>query len=617
MGLCGNSERFVASDMTGDFQDNSPLPRGNTALEYVRADFNTLVEALDYAAQGETGFNFYSPRGQLQHVVPYSDLRDRAIATGRRLLKAGLKRGDRVGVVAETGPDFMYVFFGCQYAGLVPCPMPYSMFIGGRDAYVERIAGMMTSARTRAVLCSAEMKDQVGEAARAAGVDTVLSHDELAGLSDAGVDMVAFGPDDVAYIQYSSGSTSCPKGVLVTQKSVTANAFGILNHGMRSTPDDRAASWLPLYHDMGLVGFCIAPMMGQHSIDYLATTAFARRPVLWIKIISDNRCTITFSPTFGYDLAARRVNGSAGDYDLSSLRIAGIGGDMVRPDVLNMFAEKMQAASFDPRAFLPSYGMAESTLAVTFADLDAEFQSDRIDQEVAKTSRRAVAVDEPHDATSDDARTFVVCGRAMPGHEIQVRDDAGEILGDREIGHIMIKGPSVMAGYFENAEASDEVMLVDGWLSTGDMGYLLDGQIVITGRSKDLILHNGRNIWPQDIEWAVERVEPLRSGDVAAVAVERGEEDQVVVLVQCRLSEEAAREELRHEAAAAVHHACGVECEVVLVPPKSLPFTSSGKLSRAGAKARFVSGDLQEISPRRDPVSTRNEDRPAVSVAAE
>lgn len=617
MGLCGNNGRFVASDMIGDLQDKTPLARRNKDLGYIRADFNTLVEALDYAAQGETGFNFYSPRGQLQHVVPYSDLRDRAIATGRRLLKAGLKRGDRVGVVAETGPEFMYVFFGCQYAGLVPCPMPYSMFIGGRDAYVERIAGMMTSARTRAVLCSDEMKDQVGEAARSAGVGIVLSHDELAGLPDSGIDMVAFGPDDVAYIQYSSGSTSCPKGVLVTQKSITANAFGILNHGMQATPDDRAASWLPLYHDMGLVGFCIAPMMGQHTIDYLATTAFARRPVLWIKIISDNRCTITFSPTFGYDLAARRVNGSAGDYDLSSLRIAGIGGDMVRPDVLNMFADKMKVAGFDARAFLPSYGMAESTLAVTFADLDTEFQSDRIDQEIAKTCRKAVAVDEPHDAESDAARTFVVCGRAMPGHELQVRDDDGKVLGDREIGHIMIKGPSVMAGYFENAEASDEVMLSDGWLSTGDMGYLLDGQIVITGRSKDLILHNGRNIWPQDIEWAVERVEPLRSGDVAAIAVERGGEDQVVVLVQCRLSDDDAREELRHDAAAAVHHACGVECEVVLVPPKSLPFTSSGKLSRAGAKARLVSGDLQEVSPRRSPVSARDKDRPRVSVAAE
>ncbi len=596
MGFGGKNERFVAFDMIVNPEELTPLARCNSNLAHSRGEFETLVEGLDYAAQGETGFNFYSPRGQLQHVVSYRELRDRAIATGRRLIKAGLKRGERVAVVAETGPDFVAVFFGCQYAGLVPCPMPYSMFIGGREAYVERIAGMMTSARASAVVASSEMKEQVALAARSVGVDIVLSHDELAEISDAGVDMAPFGPDDVAYIQYSSGSTSSPKGVLVTQKSITTNSRGILQNGLQTSKDDRAASWLPLYHDMGLVGFCIAPMMGQHSVDFLATTAFARRPILWLKIISDNKCTITFSPTFGYDLAARRVNGSAADYDLSSLRVAGIGGDMVRPDVLDMFAEKMQPAGFDRRAFMPTYGMAESTLAVTFTELDDVFETDRIDQRFAKMSRKAVRADEGCD--DQQARTFVVCGVPLPGHSLEVRHDDGKTLGDREIGHIMIKGPSVMAGYYENAEASDAVMLDDGWLATGDMGYLLDGKIVITGRSKDLILHNGRNIWPQDIEWAVESVEPLRSGDVAAVAVERGDEDRVVVLVQCRLADEQAREELRRKASAAVNKASGVECEVVLIPPKSLPFTSSGKLSRAGAKAKFLAGEIREISGR-------------------
>ncbi len=584
--------------MTVENNDLTPATRCNSALPHSRGEFETLVEGLDYAAQGETGFTFYSPRGQLQHTVSYRDLRDRAISTGRRLMKTGLKRGDRVAVVAETGPEFMYVFFGCQYAGLVPCPMPYSMFIGGRDAYVERIAGMMMSARASAVVASEDLMAQVGLAAKSVGVSIVLSHDELAALPETGVDLAPFGPDDMAYIQYSSGSTSSPKGVLVTQKSITTNSRGILQNGLKTTSDDRAASWLPLYHDMGLVGFCLAPMLGQHSVDYLATTAFARRPVLWLKIISDNGCTITFSPSFGYDLAARRVNGSAGDYDLSTLRIAGIGGDMVRPDVLQAFADKMEPAQFDARAFIPSYGMAESTLAVTFAEIDDLYQTDSIDQRYAKLQRKAVPASADISGKTDRVRTFVVCGKPLPGHSLEVRDDEGRVLGDREIGHIMIKGPSLMAGYFENPEANEAVMLDDNWLATGDMGYLLDGRVVITGRSKDLILHNGRNIWPQDIEWAVERVEPLRSGDAAAVAVERGDDDYVVVLVQCRLTDEQEREELRRQIAAVVHQTAGVECDVVLIAPKSLPFTSSGKLSRAGAKAKFLAGEIREISSR-------------------
>ena len=558
-----------------------------------------MVEGLEYAARGETGFNFYSPRGQLEKVMSFRDLRDQAVSTGRKLLKTGLKRGDRVCVVAETGPDFMNVFFGCQYAGLIPCPMPYSMYIGGRDAYVERIAGMMTSARAGAVVSSSDLISQIGAAAEMAGVDVVLCHEDLQAIPDTGVDLAPFGPDDLAYIQYSSGSTSHPKGVLITQKSITANSRGILTHGLETNTADRAISWLPLYHDMGLVGFCLAPMLGQHSVDYLATTAFARRPVLWIKIISENRGTITFSPTFGYDLAARRVNGSAGDYDLSSLKAAGIGGDMVRPDVLDFFAEKMKPAGFDPRAFVPSYGMAESTLAVTFVPLKDRFEVDCVDRAYYKLSRRAVPAGDEIKHKPERQRSFVACGKPLPGHEIEVRDDAGKALGERDIGHIVIKGPSVMAGYFENEDASDGVMLKDGWLSTGDMGYMLDGQIVITGRSKDLILHNGRNIWPQDIEWAVEHVEPLRGGDVAAVAVEDADgDDEVVVLVQCRLADDDEREDLRRRVAAVVHQNAGVECEVVLVPPKSLPFTSSGKLSRAGAKAKFVSGEIREIASR-------------------
>ncbi len=576
-----------------------PTPHQSPLLARVLSGFATLTAGLDYAARGVTGFNFYSSRGELEHVLPYRELRSRAIATARKLLSTGLKRGERVAIVAETSPHFMAVFFGCQYAGLVPCPMPYSMYIGGRDAYVSRIAGMLKTARARAVILSSDLTSHIDAAAKIADTPIVKTFEELQAQPESIEKLKPFDVDDVAYIQYSSGSTSSPKGVLITQKAIVANTRGILRDGIKVIDGDRAFSWLPLYHDMGLVGFCLSPMMGQLSVDYLATTAFARRPALWLKLMAENRCTVAYSPTFGYDLAARRINGEAKTLDLTAWRVAGIGGDMVRADVLDYFSEKLSVAGFDAQAFTPSYGMAESTLAITFADFSKPLKIDVVDRVHYKLAQKAVPASDELKQTPERVRSFVVCGKPMPGHEIVIRDDNGEILGEREIGHILFKGPSLMAGYFENAEATQAIMTADGYMDTGDMGYWLEGEIVITGRAKDLILHNGRNIWPQDIEWAAEQIEPLRSGDAAAFAIEGEDgEDEVVVLIHCRLVDGAEMEELRRKVAAVVHQTAGVECEVVLVAPKSLPFTSSGKLSRAGAKDGYLAGEITEISPR-------------------
>jgi fatty-acyl-CoA synthase len=570
-------------------------PRSNRNLEQKLGGFATISEGLDYAARGVTGFNFYSGKGVLQHVLPFAELRRQALATARKLMTAGLKRGDRVAVIAETGPEFMAVFFGCQYAGLVPCPMPYTMYIGGKDAYIERVTGMLRAAAACAVITTSDLEDHIRAGAQGAGVSKVLTHEELQALPESIARLEAFGTDDMAYIQYSSGSTSEPKGVLITQRAIMANTVGMLRDGLQATPNDRAFSWLPLYHDMGLVGFCLSPLMGQVSVDYISTPSFARRPALWLRLMSENRSTISSSPSFGYDLAAKRINGEAPSLDLSNLRVAAIGGDMVRADVLKRFSETLAVAGFNEKAFMPGYGMAESTLAISFADVDKPIRIDTIDKAAYKDSRLAVPA-KPGQA-KDTVRSFVACGRALPGHEMIIRDDEGNLLNERQIGHIFVTGPSLMSGYYHDGDATDAVIAADGYLATGDMGYLLDGEIIITGRAKDLILHNGRNIWPQDIEWAAEQVEPLKSGDVAAFAVEGDDgDDDVVVLVQCRVIDVAGIEKLRREVSSVVHHSAGVECAVVLVPPKSLPFTSSGKLSRSGAKQKFLSGELAEIT---------------------
>ena len=572
-------------------------PTLNQSLPQRIADFATLAEGLDYAAHGVTGLNFYSGRGTLEHVLPYVELRRRALVLARKLMSTGLKRLDRVAIVAETGPDFIVTFFACQYAGLVPCPVPYSMYIGGREAYEQRIAGMLKAADAHCVVAPNDQVESLRAAATAVGVELVFTHEELSALPESIAKLRGFEADEVAYIQYSSGSTSAPKGVLISQSAIMANSRGMLVFGIHVKPADRGFSWLPWYHDMGLVGFCLAPLLSQFSVDYLATTAFARRPSLWLKLISENRCTVSFSPTFGYDLSSKRIGAEVETLDLSCWRVAGIGGDMVRPDVLAEFCKALALSKFSAGAFLPCYGMAESTLAISFPPVGRPLRIDTVDKSAVRNDHKAI----PVAAGMPDSRGYVVCGRAIDGHEMEVRDAAGTILGDRKIGRIFLRGPSLMNGYFNDADATADVIDAQGFLNTGDMGYMLDGEIVITGRVKDLILHNGRNIWPQDIEWAAEKYAELKSGDVAAFAIEGDDgDDEVVVLVECRSTEMAEKEKLRREVSKLVHQGSGVDCKIELVAPRSLPFTSSGKLSRAGARSKYLAGEIVVFAPQND-----------------
>ncbi|MDH3474960.1 MAG: fatty acyl-AMP ligase [Rhodospirillales bacterium] len=566
-----------------------PTPTSNLSLPLKAGEFDTIAEGLDYAAKGETGFNYYSVRGELRSALSYAELQDDAISLARKLLTLGLPRGARVALIAETIPDFHCIFFACQYASLVPVQLPVPMNLGAKEAYLDQLRHMIAAALPSVAVASAPMIEMLRAAIEGLDIPFVGTPEDFHALSE-GPQLRLPGVEDPCYIQYSSGSTSEPKGIVVSQRSALSNVRGITQHGLRLRQDDRANSWLPLYHDMGLIGFCISPMMSQRSVDYLATADFARRPLLWLRLMSENGGTIAFSPTFGYDLCRRQgVNGSAAGLDLSSWRIAGIGGDMVRPSVLRRFTETFADKGFKGTAFLPSYGLAESTLAVSFAPLESEFEVDRIDKEAL--SRTGYAAPAAPNTPVEDTRSFVMCGSRLPHHEIEIWDPEGKKLPDRHVGRILVRGPSVMDGFFQAEEKTAEVLSEQGWLDTGDLGYMVEGSLVITGRSKDLIILNGRNIWPQDIEWAAERVAGVRHGDVAAFSVEGPENgEEVICLVQCRTSAPEAREELIHDVAMVVRKSVGVDCKVVLVPTRSLPLTSSGKISRSHAKARYLDG---------------------------
>jgi fatty-acyl-CoA synthase len=565
-----------------------PTPSHHPGLPKRHADFGFLAEALDYAAQSPTGLNFYSGNGALIEALPYRLLREQAIDLARRMLGTGLRPGDRIGLIAESDGDFVRAFFACQYAGLVPAPLPLPAAFGGKDGYVSHLRRMIESAQVTAAFGPAILEAWLGEAV--AGLDLKIAG-TLALLDDTVPiegDLPKQNPDGLSYLQFSSGSTRFPLSIAITQRAFMANARGMGRDGLAIVDGDRGISWLPFYHDMGLVGFLLTPVTCQMTVDIIPTRDFARRPLLWLNLISRNRCTVSYSPSFGYELCARRAETASTDgIDLSSWRSAGIGGDMIRPNVLARFAERFASHGFDAGAFVPSYGMAEATLALSFMTPGHGARHDTVDGAILETRHHAV----PAQSKDAHTRTFVLCGGMLPHHDIEVRGESGHPLPDRQVGRIFVRGPSLMTGYFGAPEETARVMTDDGWLDTGDLGYLLGGQVVITGRAKDLIIVNGRNLWPQDLEWTAEaEITALRSGDVAVFSVDGEADEEVVVLVQCRTLDSAARDALAVEIANIFRSRYGVESRIVLVPPHSLPQTSSGKLSRSRARTMYLAG---------------------------
>lgn len=556
----------------------------------LRLGFSTLVEALEFAATRPTGVNLYDLRGKLALALPYATLRDEAQVLARRLLSSGLSPGDRVGLVADTDADFVRLFFACQYAGLIPAPLPLPAPLAGRQAYIEQLGRLLGSAGAAAVFGPASLLPWLAEAAAALDMPAPVAVDDLPP-PPAGA-LPAVTPDAPCYVQFSSGSTRNPTGVLVTHKALMANALAITRDGLQVKPQDRAVSWLPLYHDMGLIGFLLSPLASQMSVDLMPTAAFVRRPLIWLDLMTRGG-TISYSPSFGYELCARRADtADISGYDLSGWRIAGSGGDMVRPGPLRAFAERFAEVGFSERAFVASYGMAEATLALTMAPLGQGLQAASVDVE------RMEADGLVRPASGRRAREFVSCGPVLPGHELEVRGASGERLPEGQVGRIFVRGPSIMTGYLNQPEATAAVLDAQGWLDTGDLGFLEGGAFTPTGRAKDLILLNGRNIWPQDLEWTAEaEVERLRSGDVAAFAVEGDPEDEVVVLVQSRSSDPAVREGLAADVAAVLRARHAVEARVELVGAHALPQTSSGKLSRSKARALYLAGAFRSVEP--------------------
>jgi len=547
--------------------------------------FSGLADALEYAAGGDSGFNFYDHSGQLEVVLSYRDLLTDAKILARRLASLNCPRGSRVGIIAETDPLFHRFFFACQFAGLVPVAVPAGVQLGAHKAYVGQIRRMLESCGAAIAVAPESHAGFLSEVA--AQLDLVMSGTPEAfdDLPLADVELQPSREKEIAYLQYTSGSTRFPRGVEINQDTVLNNLREISQNGLRLNRDDRFVSWLPFYHDMGMIGFILVPLLSQLSADYLTSRTFAMRPRLWLKLLSDNRGTISSSPTFGYALCARRLRPADYErYDLSAWRAACVGAEQIKPEPLRAFAESLAPCGFNPKAFTACYGMAETVLAVSFAPLNEGLHVDYVDCELMAGSGEARAVEVGY----GKAGGYVDCGAVLPSFEFSIRDPNGNELPNRHCGEIFLRGPNVMSGYYRDEAATREVLGMDGWLDTGDIGYRIDAHLVITARSKDVIIIKGRNIWPHDMETIAEKLDEVRLGGVAAFAVPQDDgEDQAVLVVETRDRDAQSREQLIHAIWALMHENFGINVLIDLVKPGTLPRTSSGKLSRSQSRKGY------------------------------
>ena len=579
-----------------------PTPTNNSQTQRL-ADFDTLTEALEYAAGGTTGYNFYDAKGNLRSVLSYRELREKARISARRLLGLGLTSGDRIALVADTTPEFVELFFACRYAGLVPFAMPLPVNLGSHAVYVQQLRGILEGSQASAALANEDYINFLGEAAEdLQRLRWVGTPEQLAKLPAPDITLQPNQPSETAYLQYTSGSTRTPRGVIITERALMSNLRGIVRNGLKIHSGDRIASWLPFYHDMGLVGMLMASMVTQVSVDYLATRDFAIRPLQWLRLISRNRCTVAFSQPFGLKLCTLRVRDSdLEELDLSCWRAAGVGAEMIRPDVLRNFAEKFAPAGFSMNSFLPCYGLAESTLAVTFSHTGHGFQSLRVDAGTLIDKKIAVRLQ----ADGRKYNEFVNCGCPLPGHTVKIAGDTGQELPDLRVGSVLVHGPSIMTGYFNSPEDTEKSLRPGNWLDTGDLGFLFEGNLYITGRRTDVIIVNGRNIRAQDVEELAEQQPEVRAREASAFSIiDDNDITSIVLVIECRLTSTADRQSLTSRMQRLVYMAFGVNSLVELVSPHTLPRTSSGKLSRFAARKGFIQrADLA------DPLSVESRDR--------
>jgi 1-acyl-sn-glycerol-3-phosphate acyltransferase len=561
-------------------------------VEPAPARTRTLLEVLDWHVQQHADRRhilFYPGDGEPEEMT-FGDLdrRSRAVAAGLRAL--GLQPRQSVGIMLPSGLDYFAAFFGVQRAGGIPVPLYPPARKSQIEDHLRRQAGILKTAESVILITFPEvltlarlLRAQVPTVQR---LTTVADLSSLA-TTEAGYPPV--GADDVAFLQFTSGSTGNPKGVTLTHANLLANLRAI-GPAVEMSPADVVVSWLPLYHDMGLIGSWMGSLYYATPLILMSPLTFLARPARWLQAIHRHRGTLSPAPNFAYELCVAKVaEDEITGLDLSSWRYALNGAEPVSPEAMRRFSERFAAYGFDPKALAPVYGLAENSLALAFTPLGRGPRLDAVERDTFQRTGKAIAVDQ-----AEDALRFVSCGVPVPGHEIRVVDEAEREVGERQEGRIEFRGPSATSGYWRNPEAT--AALIRGeWLDSGDRGYIAEGEVHITGRVKDIIIRAGRNLYPQELEEAVGEIPGVRKGCVAVfgAADPATGTERLVVLAETRERDEAAREALREAIQGRAVDLLGAPADdVVLAPPYAVPKTSSGKIRRAASRELYEQGRI-------------------------
>jgi 1-acyl-sn-glycerol-3-phosphate acyltransferase len=550
----------------------------------------SLVEVLEWHAQRhpERRHILYLPGEGDPEELTYGGLLERSRAVAAGLARAGVGPGRAVGLMLPTGLDYFAAFFGAQLAGGIPVPLYPPARKSQIEDHLRRQAGILATAEAEVLITFPE----VLPLARLLGVQLpglrrVVTVADLAAGPEA-PPAVRVREEDIAFLQFTSGSTGSPKGVVLTHANLLAN-LRATGKGAEIRPDDVVVSWLPLYHDMGLIGCWMGSLYFGMPLVLMSPLTFLARPSRWLRTLHRHRGTLSAAPNFAYELCLNKIpEDEIEGLDLSSWRMALNGAEPVSPEAVGRFIERFAPYGFRAGAMAPVYGLAENSLALAFPPLGRPPLIDAVDREAFQRSGKAV----PVAAEDSGALRFVSCGLPLPGHEIRIVDEGGHELAERREGRLEFKGPSATSGYYRNPKATAE--LVHGeWRDSGDRAYIAGGEVYITGRVKDIIIRAGRNLYPHELEETVGRIPGVRRGCVAvfgspdpATGTER-----LVVMAETRERDEAALERLRQAVQDVTVDLLGTPAEVVaLVPPHSVPKTSSGKIRRSSAREVYESG---------------------------
>ena len=555
----------------------------------------TLLHALTAAArldEPNVGITLLPERERDAEVRwTYRELYEDARLLAGGLEKLGVRPNDRVLIVLPTCLEFLSSFFGVLMVGAIPVPAyPPSGF--RIEAGLEKLAHIAKHSGARVCITWKTIEGLLGDLAHESkALERIVDVESLRTTRLSKVHKTK--ASNVAFLQYTSGSTGNPKAVVLTHDNLLSNIHA-MGMALEISRKDVIVGWCPLYHDMGLIGTFLSAVYWRTPLVLMPPTAFLAKPKRWLRAMSDHRGTISPAPNFGYALAVSRVKPEDREgLDLSCFRVALNGAEPVTLQAVAEFTRAYAPYGFDANAMFPVYGLAESSLAVTFPEPKRSVRALTVDRQ-ALTNGRAEIVPE------GAAGSIAICcvGKAVPGHSVRVVDDTNTPVADYVVGHVITAGPSVMQGYFGNAEATAAV-LRDGWLRTGDLGFIENGELFVCGRAKDVIIVRGKNYHAEDVELYAERVEGVRRGGVVAFSVADDEgKDGVVLVCETRETDPTKLPSIAEGVKTAVFVGAGLEVnDVVLVPPHTIPKTSSGKRQRRRTKDAYTTGTLVPATP--------------------